>query len=72
MNASILQEAEKQVLHSAFASAEAPAGGINRFDFRMAVRHKCLEPGRYLMLMREHYGKGNSRRSGGLRLRSDW
>jgi len=68
MNISMLREAEKQFLHSDSPSAGSPGTGISRFNFGIAARHKCLEPGRYLILMREYYGKGNSRRSGRFQL----
>ena len=54
MNRSILQETEKRVLLPACADAGFQADGMSRFNFGMAARHKCLEPGRYLILMREY------------------
>jgi hypothetical protein len=68
MNVSVPQKAEERVLHSACANAGSQASGIRPFYFGMAARHKCLEPGRYLILMREYYGNGNWRRPGRFRL----
>jgi hypothetical protein len=64
INVSILQEAEQRVLHSAWERTCDQASGTSLFYFGTASRHKCLEPGRYLMLMREYHGKRNSSRSG--------
>jgi len=64
MNTTVFQQAKRQVLHFARADADSQASGISPVYFGKAARHKCLEPGRYLMLMREYHGKSNSRRAG--------
>jgi hypothetical protein len=64
MNMFVPQEAERRVQHSAFDKACYQASGTRPFCFGTASRHKCLEAGRYLMLMRQYHGKDRPRRSG--------
>ena len=70
MNMSVPQEAEKRVLNPAYARVGSEASGVSPFCVGTTARHKCLEPGRYLILMREYYGKGNSRRLDRFRLQA--
>jgi hypothetical protein len=36
------------------------------FNFRQALSHRRLDPGRYLILMRQYHGKSTWRRSAGV------
>jgi hypothetical protein len=67
MNISVPQEAKKRVARSACADAGSEPSRRCPFHFELAAGHNSLDPGRYLILMRQYHEKGNSRRSGHFR-----
>jgi hypothetical protein len=56
------QNTENQARHLAGSAPEAGFIGAT-FDFRRALTHRRLDPGRYLMLMRQYHGRSTWRRS---------
>ena len=68
MNRSVPQEARKRVAYSAGANAGSQVGSRRPFNFEKAGGHHRLDPGRYLILMRQYHGKGKATRSGHFQL----
>jgi hypothetical protein len=59
------QSSEDRVKHLMDTSS---GGAIvsSAFNFRQTLSHRRLDPGRYLILMRQYHGKGRWRRPAGL------
>jgi hypothetical protein len=68
MNMSVPPEARKRVVYSAGANAGSQVGRRRPFDFEKAAGHHRMDPGRYLILMRQYHRKGNATRSGQFQL----
>jgi len=64
MNSSIRQRSENQVKPVTGISSEPKTMG-SIFNFRQSLSHRRLDPGRYLILMRQYHGKSTWRRSAG-------
>jgi hypothetical protein len=63
MKTLVPEAAEERVTHSFSSDAASQMGSINGgWRTGWAAAHKCMDPGRYLILMRQRHGRANWRR----------